>query len=122
MATLLKQNGELYSLSNKKIFQSLKFRYTIAGLLVSLVYYVLSKQMLPIFIILLPLTILLYIKEILSMKYLNNDKGNNIIIFNLLAYILIGLIIFILFQLFLPNLDFNFIYFVGVMLLGDIFS
>ena len=56
------------------------------------------------------------------MKYLNNDKGNNIIIFNLLAYILIGLIIFILFQLFLPNLDFNFIYFVGVMLLGDIFS
>lgn len=122
METLLKQNGELYSLSNKKIFQSLKFRYTIAGLLVSLVYYVLSKQMLPIFIILLPLTILLYIKEILSMKYLNNDKGNNIIIFNLLAYILIGLIIFILFQLFLPNLDFNFIYFVGVMLLGDIFS
>ena len=122
MATLLKQNGELYSLSNKKIFQSLKFRYTIAGLLVSLVYYVLSKQMLPIFIILLPLTILLYIKEILSMKYLNNDKGNNIIIFNLLAYILIGLIIFILFQLFLPNLDLNFIYFVGVMLLGDIFS
>ncbi|MBM0046701.1 hypothetical protein JNO63_06310 [Anaerococcus sp. mt242] len=109
-------------MSNKKIFQSLKFRYTIAGLLVSLVYYVLSKQMLPIFIILLPLTILLYIKEILSMKYLNNDKGNNIIIFNLLAYILIGLIIFILFQLFLPNLDFNFIYFVGVMLLGDIFS
>ena len=122
MATLLKQNGELYSLSNKKIFQSLKFRYTIAGLLVSLVYYVLSKQMLPIFIVLLPLTILLYIKEILSMKYLNNDKGNNIIIFNLLAYILIALIIFILFQLFLPNLDFNFIYFVGVMLLGDIFS
>lgn len=122
MATLLKQNGELYSLSNKKIFQSLKFRYTIAWLLVSLVYYVLSKQMLPIFIVLLPLTILLYIKEILSMKYLNNDKGNNIIIFNLLAYILIALIIFILFQLFLPNLDFNFIYFVGVMLLGDIFS
>jgi hypothetical protein len=109
-------------LNNKKIFQSLKFRYTIAGLIVSLVYYILNKQILPIFIILLPLTILLYIKEILSMKYSYNDKSNNKIIFNLLAYILIGLIIFVLFQLFLPDLDFDFAYFVGVMLLVDIFS
>lgn len=109
-------------MNNKKIFQSLKFRYTIAGLIVSLVYYILNKQILPIFIILLPLTILLYIKEILSMKYSYNDKSNNKIIFNLLAYILIGLIIFVLFQLFLPDLDFDFAYFVGVMLLVDIFS
>lgn len=56
------------------------------------------------------------------MKYSYNDKSNNKIIFNLLAYILIGLIIFVLFQLFLPDLDFDFAYFVGVMLLVDIFS
>lgn len=104
---------------DKKIFKSKEFAYVAAYIVASIIYYLIDKEILPIFVLLTPSVAILYLSERLKNKYF--CKSNKIIvkIFNIATYLFIALVVFILSKLFMPNYNFNILYYLALMIFTD---
>lgn len=106
-------------MGEKKKAISKEATYILTFIIISLIYYLISKESLSIFVIFLPVVLMFYLSDKLKDKYFSGANKSKLMLFNIASYLLVALVVYILSRIFMPSFSFNLLRYLAIMIFTD---